>query len=60
MLRWLCSLALGSCCLASTSGHGADYRPPRKDLGFTVYTNAPSGRQLSGQHAPASTPALSP
>jgi len=44
------------------SSLGADYRPPRKDkdFGFTVYTNALSGRQLSGQHAPASTPALSP
>jgi putative membrane-bound dehydrogenase-like protein len=60
MLRRLCSLALASCCLTDTSGHGADYRPPRKDLGFAIYTNAPSGRQLSGQHAPASTPALSP
>ena len=38
----------------------ADYRPPRKELGFPVYTNAPAGRQLAGQHAPASTPALSP
>ncbi|MCC6232219.1 MAG: dehydrogenase [Verrucomicrobiales bacterium] len=38
----------------------ADYRPPRKELGFPVYTNQPSGKQLSGQHAPASTPALSP
>jgi putative membrane-bound dehydrogenase-like protein len=35
-------------------------RPPRKPLGFPVYTNQPAGRQLAGQHAPASTPALSP
>ncbi|HMO66704.1 MAG TPA: hypothetical protein PKE47_16035, partial [Verrucomicrobiota bacterium] len=38
----------------------ADYRPPRRDLGFPIYTNAPAGRQVSGQHAPATTPALSP
>src|SRR5581483_7386760 len=42
------------------SAPGAPYRPPHKDLGFPVYTNYPSGKQLSGQHAPASTPALSP
>jgi len=36
------------------------YTPPRKELGFPVYTNQPSGKQLAGQHAPASTPALSP
>jgi putative membrane-bound dehydrogenase-like protein len=35
--------------------------PPRHPkFGFPVYTNAPSGRQLSGQHKPADTPALSP
>ena len=38
----------------------ADYHPQRKDLGFPVYTNAPIGQQLSGQHVPALTPALSP
>ena len=27
---------------------------------FPIYKNTPSGRQLSGQHAPAATPALSP
>lgn len=27
---------------------------------FPVYKNKPSGKQLSGQHAPASTPALTP
>src|SRR5713101_4272863 len=29
-------------------------------FGFPIYTNRPSGPQLSGQHAPATTPALSP
>lgn len=43
----------------SETALGAEYRPPRKNLGFTVYTNQPPGRQLSGQHAPALTPALS-
>ncbi len=38
----------------------AEYRPPRRDLPFPVYTNAPIGRQLAGAHAPAPTPALSP
>ncbi|MSU34064.1 MAG: dehydrogenase [Pedosphaera sp.] len=37
---------------------GADLAHPR--FGFPVYSNQQSGRQLSGQHAPASTPALSP
>lgn len=27
---------------------------------FPIYTNKPPGRQVSGQHAPASTPALTP
>lgn len=43
-----------------TLSPAAEYRPPRRDLGFPIYTNAPIGRQLTGQHAPASTPALSP
>lgn len=47
--------------LACDSATGAEaYRPSRKELGFPVYTNAPTGRQLTGQHAPAATPALSP
>src|SRR6266436_1195824 len=40
---------------------GAEYHPRRSgNFDFPVYTNKPSGRQLSGQHAPAGTPALSP
>ena len=34
--------------------------PLHPKFGFPVYTNAPSGRQLTGQHVPALTPALSP
>ncbi len=34
--------------------------PRHPQFGFPVYTNAPSGRQLSGQHKPADNPALSP
>ncbi|MBI3414371.1 MAG: dehydrogenase, partial [Verrucomicrobia bacterium] len=37
-----------------------NYRPPKKNLGFPVYTNQPPGRQVTGAHAPAATPALSP
>ncbi len=38
----------------------ADYTVPQKNLGFPTYKNAPPGKQMSGQHAPATTPALSP
>ena len=38
----------------------ADYKVPQKNLGFPTYKNAPPGKQMSGQHAPATTPALSP
>ncbi|NDD40542.1 MAG: hypothetical protein EB082_19395, partial [Verrucomicrobia bacterium] len=38
----------------------ADYQVPQKNLGFPVYKNLPPGKQMSGQHAPATTPALSP
>ncbi len=34
--------------------------PTHPKFGFPVYTNLPSGRQLTGQHVPATTPALSP
>ncbi|NBP23648.1 MAG: hypothetical protein EBU81_03650 [Proteobacteria bacterium] len=34
--------------------------PRHPKFGFPVYTNAPSGRQLSGQHKPADNPAYSP
>lgn len=46
--------------VAALPAYSQAYRPPRKDLGFPIYTNAPAGRQLAGQHAPATTPALSP
>ena len=39
----------------------APYRPDTaKQLGFPIYTNAPVGKQLSGEYAPATTPAQSP
>lgn len=31
-----------------------------KSYDFPIYTNKPAGRQMSGQHAPATTPALPP
>jgi glucose/arabinose dehydrogenase len=34
--------------------------PQHPKFGFPVYTNAASGRQLSGQHKPADNPAMSP
>ncbi|MBN8246015.1 MAG: HEAT repeat domain-containing protein [Verrucomicrobia bacterium] len=34
--------------------------PKHPRFGFNVYTNAPSGKQLAGQHKPADHPALSP
>ena len=34
--------------------------PRHPQFGFPIYTNAPSGRQLAGQHKPADNPALSP
>ena len=60
MLRWTPALVALALYAVSVAAPAAEYRPPRKNLGFPVYTNAPAGRQLSGQHAPASTPALSP
>ncbi|PAW76856.1 MAG: dehydrogenase, partial [Pedosphaera sp. Tous-C6FEB] len=55
--------ALRHCALGlalATSLSAADYKVPQKNLGFPTYKNAPPGRQMSGQHAPATTPALSP
>ncbi len=54
------TLALLVLASSSVGLQSQNYRPPKKDLGFPVYTNAPAGRQMSGQHAPATTPALSP
>lgn len=34
--------------------------PSRPVYDFPIHTNKPSGRQIGGQHAPASTPALEP
>jgi putative membrane-bound dehydrogenase-like protein len=34
--------------------------PAGKTYDFPIYTNKPSGRQMTGEHAPATTPALSP
>ncbi len=38
----------------------ANYVPSRTGFDFPIYTNKPAGKQVSGQHAPATTPALSP
>ena len=51
-------LALCVATLLSASAQGAQAAEPVYD--FPVYTNQVSGKQLSGQHLPASTPALSP
>ncbi len=61
MMRFsfLFSIALGFGLF--TTGRAADYAPRRSgSFDFPVYTNKPSGNQLTGQHAPAATPALSP
>ena len=52
------SLALVAASLTALSLVGEVPRHPK--FGFPVYTNAPSGRQLSGQHKPADNPAYSP
>ena len=55
-----CLLCLGSALWTGVQGHAADTAQPlHPKFGFPVYTNAPAGRQLGGQHAPANTPALS-
>ena len=54
------ALALASSLALATTASAADYKPPQKNLGFPTYKNAPPGKQMSGQHAPATTPALSP
>jgi len=56
----LAVLAVASCLASAATLSAADYKVPQKDLGFPTYKNAPPGKQMSGQHAPASTPALSP
>ena len=54
------ALALASTLILVVSLSAADYTVPQKSLGFPTYKNAPPGKQMSGQHAPATTPALSP
>lgn len=56
----LAVLAVASCLASAATLSAADYKVPQKDLGFPTYKNAPPGKQMSGQHAPATTPALSP
>ena len=54
------ALALASSLALVLPLSAADYTVPQKNLGFPTYKNAPPGKQMSGQHAPATTPALSP
>lgn len=54
------ALAVAFSLALATSVSAADYKVPQKDLGFPTYKNAPPGKQMSGQHAAATTPALSP
>ncbi len=46
--------------LLPSSAAAIDYVPSRTGFDFPIYTNQPAGKQVGGQHAPASTPALSP
>ncbi|MDB6030747.1 MAG: rane-bound dehydrogenase domain protein [Verrucomicrobiales bacterium] len=42
-------------------GFAADYKVPRnKRYDFPIYTNQPSGKQLSGVYSPSGSPALAP
>ena len=54
------ALAVASSFTLVATLSAADYKVPQKDLGFPTYKNAPPGKQMSGQHAAATTPALSP
>jgi len=54
------ALAVATSLAFSATLSAADYKVPQKNLGFPTYKNAPPGKQMSGQHAPATTPALSP
>lgn len=60
LIPWFAALAAVGLAGLPLRGAEVPYRPAQRDLGFEVYTNAPLGRQVSGQHAPAPTPALSP
>jgi len=54
------ALAVATSLVFTAALSAADYQVPQKNLGFPTYKNAPPGKQMSGQHAPATTPALSP
>ncbi len=56
--EWLSCAGLGALVMGSAVVAAAV--PTHPKFGFPVYTNSPSGRQLTGQHVPALTPALSP
>ncbi len=53
-------LPLSSAVLLFTVASAALAQTVHPKFGFPIYTNAPSGKQLSGQHKPADNPALSP
>ena len=46
--------------LSASAGLSFAATPPGKIYNFPIYKNNPPGRQVSGQHAPAPTPALTP
>lgn len=53
-------LSLAIALLVQCTAAAIDYVPTRTGFDFPIYTNQPAGKQVGGQHAPASTPALSP
>lgn len=57
-MRAPCRPIAGVFLTATVGGFGEVPRHPK--FGFPIYTNLSSGKQLSGEHAPASTPPLSP
>ena len=54
-------LALGVGAVSVSTGFSAEVPNFRdREYDFPIYENAPPGRQVSGQHTPAQTPALTP
>ncbi len=46
--------------ITASAAFAADFKPPRGNFDFPIYTNQPPGKQITSSQLPATTPALSP
>ena len=59
-MKLLCAAAASLLTITISFAAVGDFKPPRGNYDFPIYTNKPPGKQITANQVPATTPALSP